>query len=185
MYLRAFSKLEQENRDYISSNQLAQRVHLKSAQIRKDFSYFGEFGTCGIGYPVASTANQIRTILNCDGHRKIALISNGQLCEAIFSYLEFLSSGFEIVEISDCTLDKTGNTVNNGFCKIDTLESRGIHLAILAVPVEAAQQCADKLTDAGIRAILNLTPCHIETPKTVKVKNIDIATELGALLYYL
>ena len=185
LYLRALSQLEQEKQNYISSDQLAERVHLNSAQIRKDFSYFGDFGTRGIGYPVTSTADQIRSILNPDGHRKIALISTGQFGTAIASYLELLFSGFEIVALFDNAPIQINKMTDKNFRKINTLKSRGIHLAILAVPAEAAQQFADRLTAAGIRAILNLTPCQIETPNTVKVISIDIATELGVLLYYL
>ena len=89
MYLRAFSILKTENRDNISSSQLAERLHLNPPQIRKDLSYFGAFGTRGIGYPVASTADQIRGILKLDVTQKATLIGAGRLGAAIAEYPGF------------------------------------------------------------------------------------------------
>lgn len=188
-YLRAFSILKTENQDYISSNELAQRLHLNPPQIRKDLSYFGAFGTRGIGYPIASTAEQIRSILKLDVTQKAALIGAGRLGTAIAAYPGFKIFGFEIAAIFDNTESKIGKTVGNitveNISQIDSIQEEDIHLAILAVPAEAAQSVADKLVASGVRGILNLSPSHLEVPETVKVVTIDIAMELGILPYYL
>ncbi len=189
MYLRAFSLLEQEKRETISSRQLAERVHLNPPQIRKDLSYFGAFGTRGIGYPVISTAEQIRSIMKLDVAQQAALIGAGRLGTAIASYPGFSIFGFDIAAIFDNEKAKIGKKIGSitieDIHKIDSLKNRDIRLAILAVPVDAAQQCAESLVAAGVKGILNLSPCYLDVPKRVKVVTIDIAMELGILPYYI
>jgi redox-sensing transcriptional repressor len=188
-YLRAFSTLDQEAQGYISSRLLAEHLHLNPPQIRKDLSYFGAFGTRGIGYPVGPTAEQIRSILKLDVTQKAALIGAGRLGTAIAGYPGFSLFGFDIAAIFDIDSHKIGKHI--GRCivedarRIDTLESRGIHLAILAVPADTAQMCAEQLIDAGVKGILSLSPCYLDVPKRVKVIMIDLAMELGTLPYYL
>lgn len=188
-YLRAFSTLETENEGFISSRILAERLHLNPPQIRKDLSYFGAFGTRGIGYPVGPTAEQIRSILKLNITQKAALIGAGRLGTAIAAYPGFSLFGFDIAAIFDNNPDKIGQkigrcTVEN-VSDIDSISNRGIHLAILAVPAAAAQICTDLLVNAGVKGILSLSPCYLETPKRVKVISIDLAMELGTLPYYI
>lgn len=188
-YLRAFSMSEMENEGYISSRVLAERLHLNPPQIRKDLSYFGAFGTRGIGYPVASTAEQIRSILKLNVTQKAALVGAGRLGAAIAAYPGFSLFGFNIAAIFDNDSRKIGQQI--GQCtvqdigSIESIRNRGIHLAILAVPAEAAQACADLLVSAGVKGILSLSPCYLEMPKRVKVISIDLAMELGTLPYYI
>lgn len=189
MYLRALSLLEQEDQETISSRQLAERLHLNPPQIRKDLSYFGAFGTRGIGYPVASTAEQIRSIMKLDVAQKAALIGAGQLGTAIASYPGFSIFGFDIAAIFDNEKNKIGKKIGQitieDITLINTLKERDIHLAILAIPAEAAQSCTKELVKAGVKGILNLSPCYLDVPKRVKVVTIDIAMELGILPYYI
>ncbi|MDH4202788.1 MAG: redox-sensing transcriptional repressor Rex [Phycisphaerae bacterium] len=189
MYLRAFSMLKNANQDTISSSELAERLHLNPPQIRKDLSYFGAFGTRGVGYPVASTAKQIRGILKLDVTQKAALVGAGRLGAAIAAYPGFEMFGFDIAAIFDNDESKIGtiigkNTIED-IAKISIIEDRDIHLAILAVPGEAAQSVVDMLVNCRIKGILNLSPCYLEVPKRIKVITIDLAMELGILPYYM
>ena len=189
MYLRAFSILKTENRETISSKQLAERLHLNPPQIRKDLSYFGAFGTRGIGYPVVSTADQIRGILKLDVTQKAVLVGAGRLGAAIAEYPGFSMFGFEIAAIFDNNQSKIGtiigkNTVED-IAGIDIIRDLDIHLAILAVPAEAAQEVADRLIGCQIKGILNLSPSYVEVPREIKVVTIDLAMALGTLPYYM
>lgn len=189
MYLRALSLLERQGQQTISSGQLAQQLHLKSPQIRKDLSYFGAFGTRGIGYPVAATAHQIRNILKLNTQQKAALIGAGRLGTAIASYPGFSLLGLDIAAIFDNAPGKIGKRIGQVTVEdarsVKNLKDRNIHLAILAIPSEAAQEYAESLVKAGIKGILNLSPCMLKVPRRVKVISIDIAMELGILPYYL
>ncbi len=188
-YLMAFSLLEKQGQSFVSSGQLAQQVHLNSPQIRKDLSYFGAFGTRGVGYPVAPTGEQIREILKLDVRQKAALVGAGRLGTAIASYPGFRVFGFDLAAIFDNSASKIGKKIAGiaveDVSHIRSIKARHIRLAILAVPIDAAQACADSLIQSGIRGILNLSPCWLKAPKRVKVVSIDIAMELGTLPYYL
>lgn len=189
MYLRALSILKSEDQEYISSNELAERLHMNPPQIRKDLSYFGAFGTRGIGYPVASTADQIRSILKLDVTQTAVLIGAGRLGTAIAVYPGFGIFGFNIAAIFDNAESKIGQKIGpitiEDIAQVQTIKQRDIRLAILAVPSEAVQAIADQLVTAGVRGILNLAPCYLEVPKKVKVVSIDLAMSLGILPYYM
>jgi redox-sensing transcriptional repressor len=189
MYLRAFSMLKMEDQDTISSDRLAERLHLKPPQIRKDLSYFGAFGTRGIGYPVSSTAKQIRSILKLDIQQQAVLVGAGRLGAAIAEYPGFSMFGFDITAVYDNNPSKIGTKIGNNVIEdisnISTIRDRDIRLAILAVPAEAAQLVVDTLVDCHIKGILNLSPCYLEVPTSMKVVTIDLAMELGTLPYYM
>lgn len=181
--------LKNAGQDTISSTQLAERLHLNPPQIRKDLSYFGAFGTRGVGYPVASTAEQIRGILKLDVTQKAVLVGAGRLGTAIAAYPGFEIFGFDIAAIFDNDQSKIGTKVGKNIIEdiadISTIRGRDIHLAILAVPAHAAQSVADMLVGCQIKGILNLSPCYVIVPKQTKVVTIDIAMELGILPYYM
>jgi len=188
MYLRAIAFLHRKGRQYVSSSDLARQLHLKSPQIRKDFSYFGAFGVKGTGYHVETLIARIRRILKLESRQKAALVGAGKLGKALAEYPGFDVYGFDIAAIYDVSPDKIGKRI--GSVKVQDvaglagLRDSDIRLAILAVPAHAAQRVADSLVGAGIRGILNLAPCYLAVPKRVKVITIDIAMELGILPYY-
>ena len=188
-YLRAFSVLKTENQASISSHQLAERLGLKPPQIRKDLSYFGAFGTRGVGYPVASTADQIRSILKLDVSQKAVLVGAGRLGAAIAEYPGFASFGFDIAAIFDNASSKIGTKIGKNIvediAEISIIRSRDIHLAILAVPADAAQPVVNGLANCHIRGILNLSACYLTVPESIKVVTVDLAMELGTLPYYM
>lgn len=189
MYLRAFLMLKNANRKTISSSELAERLHLNPPQIRKDLCYFGAFGTRGVGYPVESTADQVRNILKLNVTQKAVLIGAGRLGTAIAAYPGFEMFGFDIASIFDNDPDKIDteigkNTVED-ISEISKIRDRDIHIAILAVPAQAAQSVVDMLVDCQVNGILNLSPCYLVVPKNIKVVNIDLAMELGILPYYI
>ncbi|AQT68298.1 Redox-sensing transcriptional repressor rex [Anaerohalosphaera lusitana] len=189
MYFRALVFLEKNQKDYISSSELAEFVHIKPPQIRKDFSYFGAFGTKGIGYDIKNLINEIQSILKLDSPQKAALIGAGKLGTALCLFPGFKAYGFEISAIFDKDPDKIGKKIGNttieDVATVDSLTQRNIKLAILAVPANTAQSTTAELVQAGITGILNLSPCYLDVPPDVKVVTIDIAMELGALPYYI
>lgn len=189
IYLRGLLfSLEQGQQD-ISSRDLADFIGVNSAQIRKDFSYFGDFGTRGVGYNIEKLVKQVKRILKIDVLQKVALVGVGNLGSAVLAYPGFKMYGFDIAAAFDIDAKKIGRKINNikieGVTKLSTLKKRGINLAIIAVPREAAQQTAERLVEAGVKGILNFSPCYIMVPKRVKVITIDIAMDLSRLPYYM
>jgi redox-sensing transcriptional repressor len=68
---------------------------------------------------------------------------------------------------------------------IESIKAANVKIAMLTVPAPAAQGVADKLIQAGVRAILNYAPISLNVPNNVKVQYIDPATHLQRMTYYL
>jgi len=189
IYLRGLMLSATRGREHISSQSLADFVGVNSWQIRKDFSYFGDFGTPGVGYNIEGLAKQIKKILRLDVVRKAALVGVGDLGSALLAYPGFRTYGLDIVAAFDVDAEKIGSAVSGveieNITRIATLQERGISLGIVAVPHTAGQFIADKLVEAGVRGILNFAPCKIDAPRRVKIITLDIAMELARLPYYM
>ncbi|MFA5238654.1 MAG: redox-sensing transcriptional repressor Rex [Phycisphaerae bacterium] len=189
LYLRGLQSLLEKGQNSISSKGLADFLGVNPWQIRKDFSYFGDFGTRGVGYKVEHLVKQIRKILKLGAVRKAALVGVGNLGLAVMAYQGFKVYGFEVVAAFDVDSKKIGKKINNitieNVSNIKTLKKRKINLGIIAAPREAAQGTAEALVKAGVKGILNFSPCYITVPGKIKVITIDIAMDLARLPYYM
>ena len=190
IYTRCLLQLEEDGVRTISSQELAERFNLNSAQVRKDLAYFGEFGVRGIGYYVAGLKAELQRILGLDREWPVALVGFGNLGSALFHYRGFSRQGFRIAAIFDNDPAKAGRTVDGVpvFAVADLareVRARGIQIAVLAVPAEAAQTVTDQLVAAGIKAVLNFAPLRLRVPKDARLKNVDLSIELETLSFYL
>ena len=189
VYLRGLFRLNEQAQKYVSSKELADLVKINPWQIRKDFSYFGDFGTRGIGYGITRLIREIKKILKLNVVHKAALVGVGNLGSAVLAYPGFKRYGFDISAAFDVDTKKLGKTINDiiveDVSKISGLKKRKISIGIMTVPQEAAQETAEALVKSGVSAILNFSPCYIAVPKKVKVITIDIALDLARLPYYM
>lgn len=189
IYLRGLLFTSEQGKKNMSSRDLADLLGVNPWQIRKDFSYFGGFGKHGVGYNIEKLAKQIKKILKLDVIRKAALVGVGNLGSAILAYQGFGIYGFEITAVFDADPKKIGRKIKKitieGISSIRTLKRRKIDLGIIAVPRNAAQETADEMVKAGIKGILNFSPCYITVPGKIKVITIDIAMDLARLPYYM
>ncbi|OLB96406.1 MAG: redox-sensing transcriptional repressor Rex [Candidatus Rokubacteria bacterium 13_1_40CM_68_15] len=190
VYTRCLLQLEEDGVKTVSSHDLAERFNLNSAQVRKDLAYFGEFGVRGIGYYVAGLKAELQRILGLDREWPVALIGFGNLGSALFHYKGLGRQGFRIAVIFDDDPAKTNREANGVpiFATRDLareVKARGVQIAIVAVPAEAAQSVADQLVAAGIKAVLNFAPTRIRLPRDVRLKDVDLSIELETLSFYL
>jgi redox-sensing transcriptional repressor len=190
VYTRCLLQLEEDGVKTISSQELADRFSLNSAQVRKDLAYFGEFGVRGIGYYVSGLKAELQRILGLDREWPVALIGFGNLGSALFHYKGFTRQGFRIVVIVDDDPGKAGREVDGvpivpGRELAREVKARGIQIAIVAVPPEAAQSVTEQLVTAGIKAVLNFAPSRLRVARDVRLKNVDLSIELETLSFYL
>jgi redox-sensing transcriptional repressor len=190
LYARSLRYLLQEGVTSVSSQELGDRINVTAAQIRKDLSYFGEFGKQGIGYDVEKLLAQIEDILGLTQEWSVALVGIGHLGEAIARYEGFRSQGIRIVALFDSDPNKLGTAINgltiSGDNEIEPIcREHGVRLAIISVPASRAQEVADMLIGAGVRAILNYAPVVIQVPEGVWVRNIDPVGLIHSMTYYL
>lgn len=190
LYARSLRYLLQEGIASVSSQELGDRINVTAAQIRKDLSYFGEFGKQGIGYDVEKLLNQIERILGLTQEWPVALVGIGHLGEAIARYEGFRSQGIRIAALFDSDTAKINNVIGGMAIMGDdqisaVIREQGIKLAIVAVPAARAQEVADRLVEAGVRALLNYAPVVIQVPDGVWVRHIDPVAVLHSMTYYL
>ena len=190
LYLRTLKRLQAEGRTVISSAQLASLLHLNPAQIRKDLSMFGEFGRQGVGYEIPHLIAHLERILHVDRTWDMIVVGAGALGQALVNYPGFESNGFRIVAIYDNDPAKIGRplgafTVRDVAHMPDDVRVHGWRIGILAVPEQAAQEVADAMVEAGIRAILCYAPTVLSLPAEVQVQYIDPIVHLQHMTYYL
>jgi len=190
IYLRALTRKYQSGRTVTSSQELGERLGISAAQIRKDLSQFGEFGKQGTGYNIEFLIQKIQEILKVNRIWDVALIGAGYIGHAVANYGGFHKRGFQITKIFDTDPSKIGKEYNGikvqDFSTMKTeIQKAGIQIAMLTVPAEAAQEVADQLVEAGVKAILNYAPVSLKVEKGVRVQHIDPAVHLQNMTYYL
>ena len=182
--------LESEGRATVSSEDLARAGGMTPAQVRKDLSHFGSFGKRGLGYPVSELRARLTSILGLDRGWRVCVVGAGRLGAALHQYDGFRRRGFEIVGVFDVDPRKIGrrwgDLVVEDVAELDAAaKARGIEIGIVVTPAESAQDAADRLARAGVRAILNFAPVAIETPDGVAVRDVDLVVELESLSFAL
>jgi redox-sensing transcriptional repressor len=190
IYLRCLHELAAADIKTTSSDGLAKRFNLNSAQIRKDLAYFGEFGVRGVGYYVEALRDHLTKILGLDRTRKVCIVGAGRLGTALADYYGFSKSNFEVVAMFDTSTEKIGQKIGNvevyDLNKIaDEAVTQEIELAVIAVPANYAQEVLDKVSAAGIKAVLNFAPTPMRHIDTVKVKTVDLTISLESLAFFL
>ena len=191
IYLRCLTELDAAGVETISSQGLAEQFRLNAAQIRKDLAYFGEFGVRGVGYYVKDLRRHLRQILGLDRKLRVAIMGAGNLGLALADYPGFRQEGFEIVALFDVLNEKVGHLSRGGVNIYDVrqlkkvVRSERISIAVIAVPVSAAQHVVGQVVAAGVKAVLNFSPGPLTVPAGVKLKSVDLTQSLESLSFFL
>lgn len=190
LYLSFLEEIEGSGQSTISSDELARLGGTTSAQVRKDLSFFGSFGKRGLGYSVNELTVSIRDILGLGKKWRVCIIGAGKIGTALARYEAFATRGFYVKAIYDSDPAKVGMPVDSlsvrdiGRIEQDTAKE-GFDIAVLAIPPEYAQTVTDRLTRAGIKAILNFAPIQLVVPADVTVRTVNMALELEGLSFAL
>lgn len=188
LYLRQLELLAAEGQATVSSRRLAQSLGLTDAQVRKDLTYFGQFGRPGVGYEIKLLIQNLRRIFGTDRVSPTLLVGLGNIGRALATYQGFNPKGFTLVALFDADPRKIGLEIGSMRVRpmselAGVVASEGIRLGLMAVPVSAAQDVADQMVQAGIRGILNFAPVRLGVPPGVVVHNLDVAAELEQLSF--
>jgi len=189
-YYRSLSEFEKKGQSIVSSKDLSRTGKLTPAQVRKDLSFFGSFGTRGLGYPVRELKEKIARILGLNRTWNVALVGVGNVGSALVSYKEFHKQGFHIKLLFDNDqrkIDKNHKGVKVSDVRLlrNTLKENNIDMVILAVPATSAQEVADQVVASGVKTILNFAPIQIKVPNDVVVRSVNMAMELEHLSFCL
>ncbi|MEN6348579.1 MAG: redox-sensing transcriptional repressor Rex [Syntrophomonas sp.] len=190
IYSRYLRQLIDENKETVSSGEIADGVGVSSAQVRKDLAYFGEFGTRGVGYKVEDLYGYLMRILGLDQKWNIIIIGAGKLGSAFALYQGFMDRGFTISAVLDIDQKIIGSELEGVIIEpLEVMEKRvrelDITLGVITVPADAAQDVTDKLVSAGVKAILNFSPRVLKVPNNIILRNVDLSVNLEVLSFYL
>jgi len=190
VYLRALQRLSEKGILNTSSQELGELIGISAAQIRKDISQFGEFGKQGTGYSIPFLIERLRDILKVDRVWEVVIVGMGDMGHALARYNGFANRGFNVSMVFDNDPQKIGQKVGS-FEILDAgllsekIKQNKIKVAMLTVPAPAAQEIADQLVKAGVKAVLNYAPISLNVPNGVWVQYIDPVTHLQRMTYYL
>jgi redox-sensing transcriptional repressor len=191
LYSRPLERFLDKGTELISSEKLAELCKVNPAQVRKDLSYFGEFGVRGVGYDVRDLLNEIKKILVSDREWKLCIVGVGNMGTALVEYENFKKRGYRFVAAFDSDPRKIGKKLPCGLLiqslsKMKQLtQELGIELGVIATPPSQAQSAADMLVDTGIKAILNFSPTQVRKSEDCLVENVDFTVNLDNLAYHL
>lgn len=188
VYSRFLSKADSRGIVTIHAGDIADGAGVSPAQVRKDFSYFGEFGTRGVGYNVKELQRNILEILSLDVEWSVALVGVGHLGLALSSFKGFSERGFMITSIFDNDAQKVGTYINSlevlPITKLaEVVKQNHTQIGIISAPVDNAQEIAELLVESGVKAILNFAPIALNVPSEVFVRNVDLAVNFEVLTF--
>ena len=191
LYSRPLENLLEDGTLVVSSEKLARECKVNPAQLRKDLSYFGEFGIRGVGYDVRDLFMEIKKILVSDREWKLGIVGLGNMGMALVQHENFLKRGYRFVAAFDSDPQKIGKELPRGLIiqsvtKIKPMARElGIEVGIIATPPSQAQDIADRFVDTGIKAILNFSPIRVRRPESCLMENVDFTVNLDNLAYHL
>lgn len=191
IYLTISRRLLEEGAKYITAPQISDITGINVETVKKDLSQI-----CSTpGNPKLGREADIlvQEILEFGVYTKLTnaiLIGVGHLGRALLNYTGFAEWGLHITAGFDRDPHLIGTIVDGkAIYKIDDLakviQETNAEIAIITVPKEYAQQLVDVAIAAGIKAIWNFAPIHINVPQDVILQNENMASSLSLLNYNL
>ena len=185
-YLRFLRQLRGRKRDVVSCTHIAEEFGIQSIQVRKDLALAGAAGKPKVGYEVGTLIDQIESFLGWDNVQDAFVVGAGNLGSALLGYSGFKELGCNVLAAFDIDPQKIGTRIQDK--EVFDLEKLGnladrlhVKIAILTVPASAAQETAQKIVAAGIRAVWNYTPVQLDLPKTIIVEDVRLAASWAVL----
>ena len=161
-------------------------MNIKPIQVRKDLESIGANGRPKIGYEVQTLMRAISLTLGYGNVREAFLVGAGNLGKALLGYKVFEDYGLNIIAAFDNNPGIVGTTIAGKLVfsidKFAELVKRmNIRIGIITVPSDKTQQTATMMAEAGIEAIWNFAPIHINVPDEIIVQNVNMASSLAVL----
>jgi redox-sensing transcriptional repressor len=163
-----------------------------SHTIRKDISCLSgaeqdESLGSGSGYRPERLIPAIRKALGLDKHRSFCVVGLGRLGSAFLNLnwgetggVFQLAAGFDS-NVNRVEILKSPAPLYPAYKMAEVIRRLGIEIALLCVPAEEAQVCAEKLAAAGIGGIVNFAPVALVLPPEVAAQNVYVIDQLRAL----
>ncbi len=188
-YRRVLLDIYSPETDHIFSYKLAGLMHNKPEQVRRDLMLIGCSTTLKRGYNIQDLISRINEILDAEDSINVAVFGMGNLGKAITNYFRKKREKLKILASFDTDPDKAGRIISGVRCYHNTqmkevIERENITVAILTVPVEAADSVVQQLVHLGIKGIVNYTTKPLNVPPHVYLEEYDMITSLEKIAYH-
>ena len=188
-YLAYLKSIQDQEYPYISATALANALGMGEVQVRKDLASVSDGGRPKIGYLRESLIDDIEQFLGYDNATDAVLVGAGKLGQALMDHKGFDEYGLNILAGFDIRPKVERTEDGKPIYSMDKLESychsHMVRMAIITVPASHAQAVCDRLIKAGIKAIWNFAPTHLEVPPNILVQHENMATSLAVLSMHL
>lgn len=182
----SYLKTLPEGTQYISATGIAKALAMGEVSVRKDLSAICDIGRPKVGYAVSELTEVIESFLGYNRMDTAIIAGAGKLGRALLDYDGFREYGISLIAAFDTNASLWGETDSGkpildiaqmpAFCR-----KNSVHVGIIAVPADAAQDICSQMAACGICAIMNFAPLHLLSPPGVIIKNENIATSLAQL----
>ncbi len=185
-YLAYLKSLPEDSSPYISATSIANALNMGEVQVRKDLAVVSKAGKPKIGYPRTDLVENISRYLCYDNTTDAILVGAGKLGQALLDYSGFAAYGLNILAAFDAApVDCSSKPILpmeelDRFCR-----ENNVHMGIITVPAQHAQEVCDRMIQCGIKAIWNFAPVHLDVPQHTLVQNENMATSLAVLSMHL
>ena len=184
-YLRYFRDKSSSGVSYLSSVAIAKDMDLSPMVVKKDLAVaILTEGKPKVGYHLESLINDIETFLGYTNKKDAVIVGVGQLGRALMSYEGFANYGLNIVvgfDTDETIHDVAGKKILMMDRFTNLVSRMNIHIGIITVNKEKAQQIAEMMVEAGIKAIWNWAPIQLRLPDDIVIKQEDLAASLAEL----
>ncbi|MBD5196414.1 MAG: redox-sensing transcriptional repressor Rex [Muribaculaceae bacterium] len=185
-YLAYVEILKSAGTEYVSSTQISRALSVDASQIAKDLSFLNIKGKTRIGYEVETLIEALSDFLGFTRSHKAYVFGAGSLGKALIRDSGLSNYGLEIVAGFDVNPDTIarkdlGVPIYHIDQIYDVMETNPASIAILTVPAQSAQECADTAISAGVKAIWNFSPYRVKVAEGVVMANTSIYAHLALI----
>lgn len=185
-YLSNVKLMKEQGETYVSSTQISKQINIDASQIAKDLSYVKISGRTRVGYEIDALIEVLERFLGFTDMHKAFLFGVGSLGGALLRDTGLRHFGLEIVGAFDVNPDLVGTSINGiPIYHSDEFEEKmkscGVHIGVLTVPINIAQEITDKMVAGGIKAVWNFTPFRIRVPEQIVVQNTSLYAHLAVM----
>ncbi len=189
VYQRILEELARSGTTTVSSERMAAAAQVNAAQVRKDLSLLGSFGTRGSGYDVSYLATQIDHHLGLDREWNVVIAGIGNLGRALARSQGFAARNFAVAALIDNDPAIIGELIDGVEVRHPAelaaiTESTPLAIGVITTPAPVAQRVADLMVEVGIRSLLNFAPCRLEVPSGTLLRYVDLSMELQVMSFY-
>lgn len=189
VYLSYLRALPEDGPANISATAIAGALGMGQVQVRKDLAMVSQGGRPKVGYERATLIRDLSAFLGYDNTTDAVLVGAGKLGSALLGYDGFGRYGLNILAAFD--LNAAPGRLQGGkpvypmaqlapFCR-----ANAVLMGIIAVPGDCAQAVCRQLIDAGVKAIWNFAPIHLDVPEGILVQYENMAASLAVLSKHL